>query len=99
MTSLLSTVRCHNGLRTVETTASQALVDGCYHQRHGIDRHPKYQIVSFLARAWPSCSLVIIRSLKRGFTCLRPRSWRGNDEDYHLDGTTRTSVGFPNYDS
>ena len=32
------------------------------------------KIVSFSAWAWPSCSSVTIRSLERGFTCMRPRS-------------------------
>ena len=67
MTSLLSTVGHNNGLRTVKTTTSQAHMDSRYHQRYGYRQMPQIlKIVSFLARAWPSCSLVIIRSLERG---------------------------------
>ena len=50
MTSLLSTVRRNNGLRTIKTTTSQARVDSRYHEGYGIDRHPKYKR---LCHSWP----------------------------------------------
>ena len=59
MTSLLSTVGRNHGPRTVKTTTSQALMDSCYHQGHGIDKCPEYKR---LCHSWPGLGHPVLRS-------------------------------------